>query len=136
MHMKIKDVLPMGYLILAALSGQGQSVSFREEFKVSTSPSQIRLAKGSTDSVELTIERAKHFKGAVKFRVASPLPKGVSAIINAHHEKPDHFVMRLQADDSADVNEFHVLASCTINGKSKGAGVKVIVYDNVIKEAK
>jgi len=135
--MKIKNILLASCLILAVFRGESQSVSPRDEFKVSISKSQIRLSKGGKDSVELTVIRAKHFKGTASFRIASALPEEVSTKISPLKEKPDHFIMYLQTSDTADdLKDFYVIPSCTIQGKSKGVTIKVIVSENLISETK
>lgn len=135
--MKIKQVLIASCLILGALKGTAQSVSPREEFKVSTSQTQITLVKGAVDSVELTIVRAKHFKSVGKFSVSSPLPKGLSVEISSIPDRPDHFIMYLKADGLAEANEFYVVPSYFTSGApKKGVLIKVIVADNLLTEKK
>ncbi len=134
--MKIKNILLSSCLILAAFKGAAQSVSPKEEFKISISQSNIMLLRGSVDSVELTILRAKHFRGEARFNLSSPLPKGVSLKIHPISEKADHFIMRLEADAAVELKEFYVIPSCAINGKSKGVTLKVIVNETLTTETK
>ena len=135
--MKIKQVLLASCLLLAAHAGMTQDVSPRDQFKVLASPSEISITKGSLDSVELTIVRAKHFRWVGQFGLGSPIPKGVSVIINAIAGKPDHFVMYLQADDSSDPGKFYLIPSYQVSGSPrKGVLVRVIVVEKPIIETK
>lgn len=109
----------------------GQEVESREQFKLTSERTTITLEKGSIDSVELVVLRARKFKGMATVTLNSTVPKGMLVNIEAVPGKPDHFMLFVLASLSVDNAEFYLIPSCQVNGLQKGIAVRVTVKENI-----
>ena len=129
--MKYKKLTLFPVLLLITSFSFSQDVDQREQFKLTTDSFELSIDKGKMDSLELRISRAKKFRGAATITLNSFLQKGVFTRIEPVRGKADHFMLYVLVADSFSKSEFNLVPSCSINNKSKGIVIKVIV-NNVI----
>lgn len=98
------------------------------EFELHLSATSILLARGDTDSVNISVLRPKTYKtGDAVFSFTSPERKGIELSITPIPDQPNNYLLRVSANEQADPGEYNIIPSCTIRNKSKGIVLKVKV---------
>lgn len=132
-RMKIqKFALLIFFILFIAGTTIAQDVDQRDQFKLTTIEKvSLSIEKGKSDSLELKISRARRFSGTAKVTLIGTLQKGVFVKIDPVQGKDDHYMLSVIVDASFSKSEFTIVPSCTINIKSKGIAIQVIVNDNI-----
>jgi hypothetical protein len=108
----------------------------RTEYSVSLSEKVLTLKPGETKQVTVTLLKSKSFsKAEAKLGLSSSLPTGVTLAYEPSEGTFDSSVATFTASADAKGGEYQVIIKSTINNKTKGSIVKVVVENGVAKDA-
>jgi hypothetical protein len=134
-HMKKHSLLMIALLIANQLVWAQQS-----EFTIELSTAEMEVKPGESRDVNVNLTRSRGYtKSKAKLGVSSTLPKGITikyapadGLINAS-------IATVTVSDETPAGTYVIVPNCTMNYKSKGALLKVIVPETsaaVIKNEK
>ena len=116
-------------------SAQDQAAP-RTEYSVSLSEKVITLKAGETKQVTVSLAKSKSYSGSTaKLGLSSSLPAGVTLVFEPAEGKFDSSVASFTAAADAKAGEYQVIVKKTVNNRTKGSILKVIVENSVAKDA-
>lgn len=123
--MKILVVL----FILIASTGKAQNIEIpRKEFTVSLSEEKVTLVRGENKKIDVRILKSKAYqKGKMKLGLSSSLPTGITLSFDPEAGNSDIVQGTVTALPEAAPGVYSVIVNATINYKTKGSILKIIV---------
>src|SRR5688572_5744898 len=116
-------------------SAQDQTAP-RTEYTVSLSEKVITLKAGETKQVTVSLAKSKSYsRSTATLGLSSTLPAGVTVAFEPAEGKFDSSVATFTAAADAKAGEYQIIVKSTVNNKTKGSIVKVIVENGVAKDA-
>jgi len=125
--MKIISLLTVFMLCSVLLQAQ-HSEALVKDFNLQFSSATIEMNRGESKKVELTIERSKQYqRGNVKLGTASSLPKGITVLYEPSGGVITSSYVNIAATAEAIPGTYNLILNGTINQKTKGVIVKLII---------
>jgi uncharacterized membrane protein len=135
----MKKLLLFAFVLAAASVNYGyaqEKAAPRTDFSVSLSENVITIKPGETKSLTVTILKSKSFsRSDVKLGLSSSLPEGLTVAYEPAEGKFESSVATFTASADAKAGEFQVVLKTTMNNKTKGSIVKVVIDSSVAKDA-
>lgn len=108
----------------------------RTEYSVSLSEKILTLKPGETKQVTVTLNKSKSYKKLdAKLGLSSSLPTGVTLAFEPAEGKFDSSVASFTASADAQAGEYQVILKSTVNNRTKGSIVKIVVENGVANNA-
>jgi hypothetical protein len=102
----------------------------KNEFLFNTKTTRAELNKGETNHLDLNIVRSKRYEDSeMKLSVGSGLPNGVQVSFQSADDTANTATAAIVASEAAVAGTYNVVLNCTINNKTKGIIVKLIVLE-------
>lgn len=116
-------------LFFSATLSYAQTVEIpQKEFTVSLSDEKVSLARGEDKTFDVRILKSRAYqKGKIKMGISSTLPKGLTLSFDPEDGNADVIkaTIRTLADSAPGI--YSVIVNATINYKTKGSILKIIV---------
>lgn len=114
--------------LFAALNLCAQSS--KNEFSFQAKTSRTELSRGGTSRLDLNIQRPKRYNDSeMKLTLGSGLPTGVQVSFDPASGAATEATASIAASDAAVPGTYNVVLNCTINNKTKGVIVKLVVLE-------
>jgi uncharacterized membrane protein len=108
-------------------------VAPRTEYSVSLSENKIQVKPGESKEITVSILRSKSFaRSEAKLGLSSGLPEGVTVTYAPAAGMFDSTVATITAASNAKAGEYQVILKTTLNNKTKGSIVKLVVGEGSI----
>ncbi len=127
----MKKFLLLAVLAIAVSTTQAQEKQIpRNEFTVELSETSVEVAAGQSQTVTLSLIRSKSFsKSKAAVGLSSGLPPGVSVTFEPANGMIDESVAKISIANGTAAGSYSIIINTTMQGKSKGAALKVVVPD-------
>jgi uncharacterized membrane protein len=103
-------------------------VAPRTEYSVSLSENKIQVKPGESKEITVSILRSKSFsRSEAKLGLSSGLPEGVTVTYAPAEGMFDSTVATITVAPDAKEGEYQVILKATLNNKTKGSIVKLVV---------
>jgi hypothetical protein len=125
-------------LLFASISlfAQEQAAIPRSEYVVSVSEKLVKIAPGETKQITVSILRSKGFsKSKADLGLSSSLPAGITLQFEPAAGLFDKSTATFKADANVPVGEYQVILKSTVRNLNKGTIIKLVVGNEVSKEA-
>lgn len=120
--------LAAGLMLWASASWAQTALAPGEEFRLIAAETRISLSRGEQDSVKISLVRSKRFKTAKPtITPDAPAATGLTMAIKPLSGKADTYVLYVSASADAKTGEYNFIPTFTLNGKSKGIVMKLII---------
>src|SRR4051812_31476889 len=120
----MKTLLSIALLLVATVSGAQQ----RSEFSLDLSESIITVKPGTSRQVTVSIARSKGFvRGDVKMGLSNILPEGVTINYEPAVGNFSSSTATITTSSSVAEGTYQIILNGTIQNKTKGAILKVVV---------
>ena len=108
-------------------------VAPRTEYSVSLSENKIQVKPGESKEITVSILRSKSFsRNEAKLGLSSGLPEGVTVTYAPAEGMFDSAVATITAAADAKQGEYQIILKTTLNNKTKGSIVKLVVGEGAI----
>ncbi len=105
----------------------------RTEYSVSLSENKIQVKPGESKDITVSILRSKSFsRSEAKLGLSSGLPEGITVTYAPSEGMFESTVATLTAAADAKAGEYQVILKTTLNNKTKGSIVKLVVGEGII----
>ena len=135
----MKTLFLIAIVLVSASINKGyaqEKTAPRTEYSVSLSENVVRLKPGETKQLTVSVLKSKSYSlSATKLGLSSTLPVGVTVAYEPAEGMFESSVASFTAAADAKEGEFQVVLKTTVNNKIKGSIVKVVVDNNVTKDA-
>ena len=120
-------------LVTVSLSGYSQLQTPTKEFAVVLSQDQVDIAASETREIEIRILRSKSYlKGSATLGLSSSVPQGIEVSFSPETGNFETAKVIIKSSESAAPGQYSLVINAKLNGKTKGAIVKLNVRDKVI----
>jgi hypothetical protein len=132
----MKKLLTVAFLFAGiSLFAQEQAVP-RSEYAVSVSEKLVKIAPGETKQITVSILRSKGFsKSKAELGLSSTLPAGITLQYEPAVGLFDKSIATFHADANVPMGEYQVIIKSTVRNLTKGTIVKLVVGNEVSKDA-
>jgi hypothetical protein len=102
----------------------------KNEFLFQTKSTRSTITRGNTNNLDLRIVRSKRYaESAMKLTVGSALPAGIEVSFQPMDGTTNTATAIIAASPLATSGSYSLVLNCTINNKTKGIIVKLIVLE-------
>ncbi len=126
----------LSLLTLAAVTytvAAQEKIAPRTEYSVSLSENKIQVKPGESKEITVSILRSKSFaRSEAKLGLSSRLPEGVTVTYAPAEGMFDSTVATITVASNANAGEYQVILKTTLNNKTKGSIVKLVVGEGSI----
>lgn len=120
-------------LVSAFSVGYAQTEAPKKEFVIELTQDNIQLTANETRDVEIRINRSKaYLKSPATMGFSSSLPKGIEATFSPDKGTFETTTLTIKSGEIVEPGVYQVIVRAVINGKTKGAIVKLSVTDKAI----
>ncbi|MFZ6010139.1 MAG: hypothetical protein ACOYXT_07285 [Bacteroidota bacterium] len=118
-------------LILASFGSMAQKKENpRTEFIMELSTHELEIKAGETKDVTVDLLRSKGYnKSKAKLGLSSSLPKDVTLVYDPAEGVMERSIAKITVAANAKPGTYQLMLNCTINNKSKGTILKLMVKD-------
>ena len=121
------------FLVCISLVGYSQTQTPKKEFALVLSQDNIEIAGSESKEVDITILRSKaYLKSTATMGLSSVVPKGIEVTFSPEKGNFESTKMTIKSSDVMAPGQYSLIINATLNGKTKGAIVKLNVVDKVI----
>jgi uncharacterized membrane protein len=125
--MQMRSSLVLAILLVASFA-KAQSHS---EFAITLSETSVVLKPGESKKLIVSISRFKGFtRGDIQLGLSSILPEGITVAYEPAGGKFDTSAATISASPTARIGEYRLILNGTIQYKTKGTSMKVIVSND------
>lgn len=125
------------YLLTIVLAAAAMTASVaqektapRTEFTVELSTTSLEVKAGETKELTLTLNRSKQYsKSKATLGLSSGLPQGVTVTFEPTDGVLENSVVKVAVAENAKAGNYMIILNSTIQHKSKGATLKLIVTE-------
>jgi len=108
----------------------------RTEFSVSLSENVVKLKPGETKQLTVSVLKSKSYaRSEAKLGLSSSLPAGVALTYEPAEGMFESSIATFTATPETKAGEYQVILKTTVNNKTKGTIVKVVVENSVAQNA-
>ncbi|WP_133259587.1 hypothetical protein [Pseudochryseolinea flava] len=124
----MKNLLMMLFVFMTAMNVSAQSS--KNEFVFQAKSSRAELNRGGSSNLDLSIARSKKYEHSeMKLTVGSGLPAGVVVSFNPTMGDVNSATAAIVVSEGATPGTYNLVLNCTINNRTKGIIVKLIVLE-------
>lgn len=129
-----KLLLSLFALVAVTLTVAAQDkVAPRTEYSVSLSENKIQVKPGESKEITVSILRSKSYsRNEAKLGLSSGLPEGVTVTYAPAEGMFDTTVATIAAAADAKQGEYQIILKTTLNNKTKGSIVKLVVGEGAV----
>ena len=121
------------FLVCISLVGYSQTQTPKKEFTLVLSQDNIEIAGSESKEVDITILRSKaYLKSTATMGLSSAVPKGIEVAFSPEKGNFESTKMTIKSSEVIAPGQYSLIINATLNGKTKGAIVKLNVVDKVI----
>lgn len=121
------------FLVCMSLVGYSQTQAPKKEFAIVLSQDNIEIAGSESKEVDITILRSKSYlKSTATMGLSSSLPKGIEVTFSPEKGNFESTKMTIKSSEGIAPGQYSLIINATLNGKTKGAIVKLNVAGKVI----
>jgi hypothetical protein len=100
----------------------------KTEFTFQAKTSRVAVSRGGTNNLDLSIVRSKRYEESeMKLSVGSALPTGIEVSFQSPNDTAATALVTVVAKEAALPGTYNVVLNCTINNKTKGVIVKLVI---------
>lgn len=114
-----------------------EKIAPRTEYSVSLSENKIQIKPGESKEITVSILRSKSFaRTEAKVGLSSGLPDGITLNYSPSEGMFESTVATITANADVKAGEYQVILKTTLNNKTKGSIVKLVVSEgSIVKDA-
>lgn len=129
MEAKSPKIICLLSLMLVALTVSGQNLEIpQNEFALSFSKEQLELSRGENGELEILILKSKNYqKSKAKMGVSSSLPAGVTITFSPDKGTFESTQANVSIQADAAPGEYMLILNATMNNKTKGSILKLLI---------
>jgi uncharacterized membrane protein len=122
-------IIVLAAILLTSFSGYAQNIDIpQKEFALSLESESITLARGENKKIEVRILKSKSYqKSKVQLGLSSGLPSGLTLSFDPAKGNVDAATATVTASSEATPGEYTVIVNATMNYKTKGSILKIVV---------
>lgn len=126
---------PLAILLLVSvtLAGYSQPQTPKKEFAIVLSQDNIEISGNESKEVEIKILRSKaYLKSSAVMGLSSALPKGIDVAFSPEKGNFESTKVIIKSSEVVAPGQYSLIVNATLNGKTKGAIIKLNVIEKVI----
>ncbi len=121
------------FLMSLSFSGYTQTQMPKKEFAIVLSQDNVEISASESKEVEINILRSKaYLKSSAVMGLSSSLPKGIEVTFSPEKGNFDMTKIIIKSSDVVAPGQYSLIVKATLNGRTKGAIIKLDVRDKVI----
>lgn len=133
----MKKLFPLILILSIAIADAAiaqEKTAPRTEYSVSLSEKVVNLKPGETKELTVSLLKSKSYsRSTAKLGLSSTLPEGVIVTFEPAEGVFDNSVASISANATTKEGEYQIIIKTTINNKTKGSIVKVVVGSSLEK---